>query len=128
MLKEAIKELTLTWFKFLQHRTLSLMQKREIQRGRPPGTTTYDPSLAGAFGHAVRSARIERKIAQETLANKAGVERSHMGKIERGEHLPTLALIFRIAGALGCSVASLMEATETCLSMKQSEDASSSTN
>ncbi len=38
-----------------------------------------------------------------------------MGKIERGEHMPTLALILRIATALGCSAASLMEATESRL-------------
>lgn len=35
-----------------------------------------------------------------------------MGKIERGEHMPTLAIIFKIAGALGCSVAELMATVE----------------
>ncbi len=35
-----------------------------------------------------------------------------MGKIERGEHMPTLALILKIALALGISVADLMAATE----------------
>ena len=54
-------------------------------------------------------------VAQETLAGLAAIERSHMGKIERGEHMPTLALILRIAKALGCSAASLMEATESQL-------------
>ncbi|HGI9957961.1 helix-turn-helix transcriptional regulator [Pseudomonas aeruginosa] len=102
------------------------MQKRGIQRGRPAGTTTYDPTIAEAFGHAVRTTRIENEIAQETLANKAGIERSHMGKIERGEHLPTLALIFRIAGALGCSVSTLMQVTELHLEMTQSKDQDSS--
>ncbi len=61
---------------------------------------------------AVRASRTEQGVAQETLANLAGVERSHMGKIERGEHMPTLAIIFKIAKALGCSVAILMAATE----------------
>jgi transcriptional regulator with XRE-family HTH domain len=88
------------------------MQKRSIQRGRPIGATTYDAVLAQAFGMAVRASRTEQGIAQEMLANLAGVERSHMGKIERGEHMPTLAIIFKIAKALGCSVATLMAATE----------------
>jgi transcriptional regulator with XRE-family HTH domain len=39
-------------------------------------------------------------VSQEQLANAAQVERSHMGKIERGEHMPNLVLILRIAEAL----------------------------
>ena len=35
-----------------------------------------------------------------------------MGKIERGEHMPTLALILRIAAALNRSAAALIAATE----------------
>lgn len=89
------------------------MQKRTVQRGRPVGTTTFDAELAQAFGAAVRALRTERGIAQETLANLAGVERSHMGKVERGEHQPTLSLIFKIAGALECSTTVLMAATES---------------
>ncbi|MEO9335756.1 helix-turn-helix transcriptional regulator [Pseudomonas guguanensis] len=88
------------------------MQKRSVQRGRPAGSTTFDAELAQAFGAAVRALRMERGIAQESLANLAGIERSHMGKVERGEHMPTLAIIFKIAGALDCSTAALMAATE----------------
>ncbi|WP_396956445.1 helix-turn-helix domain-containing protein [Nitrosomonas sp.] len=88
------------------------MQKRTVQRGRPAGTTTFDAELAQAFGAAVRALRTERGIAQETLAHLAGVERSHMGKVERGEHLPTLAVVFKIAGALECSTTVLMAEAE----------------
>lgn len=38
-----------------------------------------------------------------------------MGKIERGEHMPTLALILRISVALNNSAADLMTATENNL-------------
>lgn len=91
------------------------MQKRSVQPGRPTGSTTFDAELAQAFGAAVRALRMERGIAQESLANLAGIERSHMGKVERGEHMPTLAIIFKIAGALDCSTAMLMAATESQL-------------
>ena len=91
------------------------MQKRSIQRGRPAGSTTHDAELAHAFGAAVRALRMERGIAQESLAHQAGIERSHMGKIERGEHMPTLAIIFKIAGALECSTAVLMSEAESQL-------------
>jgi len=91
------------------------MQKRHVKRGRPRGTTTYDPKPAQAFGDAVRSARLARGIAQEELAALAGIERSHMGKMERGEHLPTLALILKVAKALKMSAADLMAETESNL-------------
>ena len=91
------------------------MQKRVIQPGRPAGATTFDAELAQAFGAAVRALRTERGIAQESLANLAGIERSHMGKVERGEHMPTLAIIFKIAGALECSTTVLMGKTEELL-------------
>ena len=95
--------------------TLLSMQKRTVQRGRPAGSTTHDAELAHAFGAAVRALRMERGIAQESLAHQAGIERSHMGKIERGEHMPTLAIIFKIAGALECSTAVLMSEAESQL-------------
>ena len=91
------------------------MQKRTVQRGRPAGSTIHDAELAHAFGAAVRALRMERGIAQESLAHQAGIERSHMGKIERGEHMPTLAIIFKIAGALECSTAVLMSEAESQL-------------
>lgn len=88
------------------------MQKRTVQRGRPLGATSYEAGPALAFGKAVRVARVEQRLAQEELAALAGIERSHMGKIERGRHMPTLALILRIAAALKMSAADLMAATE----------------
>jgi len=91
------------------------MQKRDVKRGRPRGTTTYDPKPAQAFGDAVRTARLARGIAQEELAALAEIERSHMGKMERGEHLPTLALILKVAKALKMSAANLMADTEANL-------------
>ncbi|THF64906.1 helix-turn-helix transcriptional regulator [Pseudothauera nasutitermitis] len=94
------------------------MQKPKVQRGRPRGATTFEAEPALAFGQAVRDARMERSMAQEQLASQAAIERSHMGKIERGEHMPTLALILRIAAALEMSAANLIEATEKKLRAK----------
>lgn len=88
------------------------MEKRTVRQGRPAGVTTYEAAPAHAFGMAVRATRVELGIAQEALAHMAGIERSHMGKIERGEHMPTLALIIRIASALNSSTAELMTKTE----------------
>ncbi|AUT46401.1 helix-turn-helix domain-containing protein [Pseudomonas aeruginosa] len=88
------------------------MQKTTIQPGRPSGTSTYESKPALAFGQAVRAARVAQGVAQDEFAARAGVARSHMGKIERGQHVPTLPLILKIAAALKISAAELMAATE----------------
>lgn len=88
------------------------MQKPNIQPGRPSGTSTYESKPALAFGQAVRGARVAQGIAQDEFASRAGVSRSHMGKIERGEHVPTLPLILKISTALNISAAELIAATE----------------
>ncbi|EWC52526.1 transcriptional regulator [Xanthomonas citri pv. glycines str. 8ra] len=79
------------------------------------GATTYEAEPAIAFGKAERAARVARQISQEELATRAGIERSHMGKIERGQHMPTLALILRVSIALNDSAANLMTAAESIL-------------
>lgn len=91
------------------------MNERTMKPGRPRGVTTSDPLVAQAFGAAVREARLQVGIAQEELAHQASIERSHMGKIERGEHMPTLSLALKIARALGISAATLVARTEQAL-------------
>lgn len=77
--------------------------------GRPRGARTFDPAPALAFGKAVRERRLAMGISQEQLADAVQVERSHMGKIERGEHSPSLSLIIRIADALSVSPGRLVD-------------------
>jgi transcriptional regulator with XRE-family HTH domain len=91
------------------------MSEQTMKPGRPKGVTTSDPVVARAFGAAVREARLQVGIAQEELAHQAGIERSHMGKIERGEHMPTLALALKVARALGISATTLVARTEQTL-------------
>lgn len=91
------------------------MQEASVRRGRPRGSTTADPVLAAAFGSAVRAARTKRGVAQEALANLAGIERSHVGKVERGEHMPTLAAVLKIAAALDLPGADLVASAQALL-------------
>ena len=78
----------------------SMLETKKPRPGRPKGARTFDPAPALAFGEAVREKRFELGLSQEQLGNAAQIERSHMGKIERGEHLPNLILILRLAKAL----------------------------
>ena len=78
--------------------------------------------MAGAFGNVVREVRLKSGLAQEKLALLAGIERSHLGKIERGESLPTLPLIMRLSKALQVNAADLIAQVEQRLD--QGEDGS----
>jgi transcriptional regulator with XRE-family HTH domain len=60
------------------------------------------------IGSAIRAARKRLDMSQETLATDSGVERSNMGKIERGENNLSILNLIRIADALGCKAALLL--------------------
>lgn len=59
-------------------------------------------------GAAVRAKRKQLGISQETLAAISGVERSNMGKIERGENNLSVLNLARIADALDCKAADIL--------------------
>jgi transcriptional regulator with XRE-family HTH domain len=86
-----------------------MQEKRKPSIGRPQGTKSFDPAPALAFGAAIRERRLVVGLSQEELAITAMVERSHMGKIERGEHIPNLVLILRLAKALSISPGTLVD-------------------
>jgi transcriptional regulator with XRE-family HTH domain len=74
---------------------------------KPSPSFAGDPALL-KIGSAVRRARKERGLSQEVLAVDAGVDRSYMGGIERGEHNLTVMSLLRIASALDCKASSLL--------------------
>lgn len=54
------------------------------------------------LGQAIRTRRKALGLSQEALADAASIDRSHMGKIERGERNVTLLNVLRIAKAMNC--------------------------
>lgn len=53
-----------------------------------------------ALGQRIRELRKEQGISQEALAALAGIDRSYMGCVERGEKNVTVRSLFKIADAL----------------------------
>ncbi|HFH3921547.1 helix-turn-helix domain-containing protein [Pseudomonas aeruginosa] len=60
------------------------------------------------LGAAVRARRLALELSQEALADAASIDRSHMGKIERGERNVTFLNICRIAKAMRCNPSELL--------------------
>lgn len=74
---------------------------------RVSGKIDNDGALA-ALGAVIRLERKGRGLSQEALADAAEIDRSHMGKIERGERNLTMLNLLRIARALGRSASKLL--------------------
>ena len=61
-----------------------------------------------ALGAAIRKTRLEKEISQEKLALLAEVDRSYVGRVERGDNNVAVLTLGRIANALDVSLAELM--------------------
>jgi len=60
-----------------------------------------------ALGEAIRTLRKKQNISQEDLAFDAGVHRTYMGALERGERNVSLENILKVAGSLHIKAAEL---------------------
>jgi transcriptional regulator with XRE-family HTH domain len=67
-----------------------------------------DPTLV-SLGEAIRKIRHERGISQETLALLAEVDRSYVGRVERGDNNVALLTLVKLAAALQITVTKLMK-------------------
>jgi transcriptional regulator with XRE-family HTH domain len=64
--------------------------------------------LPHSFGIAVRQLRETRGWSQEALAEKADLNRSYVGEIERGKAVASLLTLEKLAQALGLRASSLL--------------------
>ncbi|WP_196481327.1 helix-turn-helix domain-containing protein [Burkholderia diffusa] len=65
-----------------------------------------------AFGLAVRAFRQHAGLSQEALADLAGLHRTYIGGVERGERNVSLLNIHVLAGALGITASELIHTAE----------------
>ena len=62
------------------------------------------------FGERLRQVRSKKGISQEKLAERAGLHRTYVSSVERGERNISLVNIEKLAEALGVSLKDLMPA------------------
>ena len=63
-------------------------------------------------GQVLQRFREQKKQSQELVSGFAGIGRTHLSAIERGERKPTLDTFFKIADALGIKPSIIMAAIE----------------
>ena len=67
---------------------------------------------ATVVGRVIQRIREEKNQSQELVSGLAGIGRTHLSAIERGERKPTLETFCRIAYALDMKASELMQAVE----------------
>jgi transcriptional regulator with XRE-family HTH domain len=70
-------------------------------------TTAIEAVSSGRLGERVRELRRARGLTLEGLADRSGVSRAMISKLERGEKNPTLVVVARLAGGLGVTLSRL---------------------
>ncbi|WP_316205785.1 helix-turn-helix transcriptional regulator [Bradyrhizobium sp. SZCCHNS1012] len=59
------------------------------------------------LGERIRQMRKSRGLTQEALADRAKIDRSYVGGVERGERNLTFSMLCQLCAALECDVAAL---------------------
>jgi len=69
-------------------------------------------SISEAFGLILRQARQDKGLTQQKLGELAGLHRTYISLLERGQRTPTLDVLFRLVEALGVSASDLVKELE----------------
>ncbi len=77
-------------------------------------TDTAD--LDRAIGERVRTLRVARGLTLDALAERAGVSRAMLSRVERGESNPTAQLLGRVCAGLSVTLSALFAETERAAS------------
>ncbi len=75
---------------------------------KPSPSFAGNPALVG-LGAVIRAERQAQGLSQEALADKANIDRSYMGGVERGEHNIAIMNLLKIADALGVNASVLLD-------------------
>ena len=57
----------------------------------------------------IKELRAERELSQEELADRAGISRQYLSRLEIGRHDPSLSTLVKLAKALGVKPGELLE-------------------
>ena len=66
-------------------------------------------NMTKELGKRIRTERIDKKMTQEELAERAGLHPTYIGQVERGEKSLTITSLEKIVEGLGISFSDLFE-------------------
>jgi len=68
-----------------------------------------EKELIKRVGRNIRNKRVLKRISQAALSYDADIQKTTVGRIERGEMNTSLATLYKISKALGCEVKDLFD-------------------
>ena len=74
--------------------------------------------MKAEIGRRVKRIRAERGLTQKELASKVGIDFTYIGKIERGEQLPSLKILLKIAEALSLPFGCFLDDKDTVIALE----------
>ena len=74
-------------------------------------------------GHVLQKFREQKKLSQELVSAFAGIGRTHLSTIERGERKPTLETLYRLSNALDVKMSDIVKEIENELEKAQNPSA-----
>lgn len=80
-------------------------------------------TLVHRIGRRVRALREAHQWSQEQLAERAGLNRSYIGEVERGSVIASVVTIDKIAQALDLSLPELLDMTPAATSASDASPA-----
>ncbi|MFT4221469.1 helix-turn-helix domain-containing protein [Dysgonomonas sp.] len=83
------------------HNANTLLDNKYGKKGTPEREAFEKEAIAYYYGEILKEKRKELKLTQESLAEKVGLKRSYIAKIEKGETDLQISSLVRLANALG---------------------------
>lgn len=83
------------------HSANELIDEKYGKQGTAKREEFEKEAIAYYYGEILRDKRKELKLTQESLAEKVGLKRSYIAKIEKGETDLQISSLVRLANALG---------------------------
>jgi transcriptional regulator with XRE-family HTH domain len=83
-----------------------------MKKGRARGIGVVEEVASGRLGERVRDLRRKRGLTLDLLAERSGVSRAMISKLERGEKNPTLVVAAKVAEGLGVRLSQLVGVEE----------------
>lgn len=82
-----------------------------------------EQALAIRAGSAIRSLREKAELSMREVARRAGISQPFLSQIERGQNMPSMVTVYRLADALGVSPGDLLPAsTENQVQIVRSDE------
>jgi transcriptional regulator with XRE-family HTH domain len=92
---------------------LTHQQEGQKEQGKGSRQQLIDKALQKRFGQRIHELRLKRGYSQEELSSVAGLNRTYLSDIERGEGNATLDVMSRLSSALGIELAQLFSGIYT---------------